>query len=163
MVTKSAGMALGQHPGAPMFTDESRPERTLNNHQEAALLALLAGASVTEAAAQGGVTRQTASEWLHHDPDFGAALVARRAELWDSIRARFEQATAKAVDVLAELLDHEDPRIRLGAASRIVAAIAEHKPRETPETGRTGGALVVPGVMTPEDWKAVYGAGPEAE
>ena len=143
--------------------DETRPVPTLNNHQEAALLALLAGASVTEAAAQGGVTRQTASEWLHHDPDFGAALVARRAELWDSIRARFEQATAKAVDVLAELLDHEDPRIRLGAASRIVAAIAEHRPKDPPVGDRPGGVLVVPGVLTPEDWKEAYGAEPEAE
>ena len=145
-----------------MTHDDSQPKPTLNPRQHSALKALLSGSTVTEAADQVGVTRQTVSEWSHHDPDFAAELASRRAELWESIRARFEQATARAVEVLAELLDHEDPRIRLAAASRIVGAIAEHRPKEAPEQGRTGGALVVPGGLTPEDWEAVYGAGPDA-
>ncbi len=145
-----------------MTHDETQPKPTLNPRQHSALSALLSGSTVTEAADHVGVTRQTVSEWCHHDDLFSDELATRRAELWESIRTRFEQATAKAVDVLTELLNHDDPRIRLGAASRIVGAIAEHRPSDPPEGDRPGGVLVVPGVLTPEDWRAVYDRGPDS-
>lgn len=121
-------------------------------------MALLIGSSVAEAAEQAGVRRQIVSEWCHHDPLFAEELDRRRVELWESIRCRFEQATAKAVDVLNDLLEHEDPRIRLAAASRVVSTIAQqHKeaPKRANE-GRRGGVLVVPGPMTPEEWMEAY-------
>ena len=141
-----------------------RPKRTLNNRKEKAVLALLAGASVTEAAEQAGVRRQTVSEWCHHDPLFAEELDRRRAELWASIRGRFEQATAKAVDVLIELMDDDAPHIRLAAASRVVGTIAQNRPEPNrSDEGVRGGVLLVPGPMTPEEWEAAYGAGPRAE
>ena len=47
---------------------------TISPAQEMAIAALIRGATVTDAATEAGVSRQTVSEWRNHDPEFIAAL-----------------------------------------------------------------------------------------
>jgi hypothetical protein len=113
--------------------DENRQKPTLTGPQETALTALVSGATVTEAAQRANVARPTVSEWVHHDPLFQAELRNRRAELWAAARAKLEAAGLRAVQTLTDLLGEEEPRVRLAAASRILAVLAMEapEPRET--------------------------------
>jgi DNA-binding MurR/RpiR family transcriptional regulator len=92
---------------------------------DAALLAALAaGATRDDAAAAAGVSPSTVYRRLG-EPDFVAALDARRADMVESATARLVSTTTAAVDTLAELLDDDRPSIRLGAAR----AVLEHARR----------------------------------
>lgn len=122
------------------MTDQAGRKPTLSAPQEAALAALLSGATVTEAAKAADVTRQTVSGWINQNADFIAEYRNRRAELWDAARARIEALIPKALDTLADLLSHPIWNARLGAASRILAPVFDKDhvpPRETtPEAVR---------------------------
>ncbi|MBI4575864.1 MAG: hypothetical protein HY722_06330 [Planctomycetes bacterium] len=101
-------------------------------------MALLSGATVTEAAVAAGVQRTTVSAWLNSDAVFVAELRARRAELWDALRCRLVDRAAGAVDAVAELLGHEDWRARVAAARLLlagleVAEVHDRPSRERPE------------------------------
>ncbi|GHV30811.1 hypothetical protein FACS1894167_12230 [Synergistales bacterium] len=50
---------------------------------EAAIDSIIGGASITDAAASVGITRETLSRWLHRNPIFMARLNERRAEVRD--------------------------------------------------------------------------------
>ncbi|MBI2943555.1 MAG: hypothetical protein HYY25_05095 [Candidatus Wallbacteria bacterium] len=102
--------------------DESRRKATpeLTGPKEAALACLLSGGAATHAAAAAGVTRQTVSEWLNHDPVFASELQNRRAELWAEQRHRLEAARVSALDTLTALLFAPDWRARLAAATRLL-------------------------------------------
>ena len=110
-------------------TDETRQKPTLSGPQHVALTALAAGSTVTAAAEAAGVSRQTVSDWLHHDAEFASELLSRREEQWAALRTRLELITTKAVATVAELLDHEDPRIQLAAVSRIFALVTDRSRR----------------------------------
>jgi hypothetical protein len=81
---------------------------TLNAAQEVALLALLGGASVTDAAVEAKVTRQTVSEWTHHHPGFMAALAAGRKAAHEAVQDRMRDLGTKALDVVERELDRDD-------------------------------------------------------
>src|SRR5437762_7586356 len=95
------------------MADESGRKATLSEPQEKALEALLGGATVTEAAAAAGVTRQTVSGWQNQDAEFAAELQNRLAELWAGALARIEATIPAALDALTGLLKDPDPRVRL--------------------------------------------------
>ena len=119
--------------------DKTRQKPTLSGPQHVALTALAAGSTVTAAAEAANVSRQTASDWLHHDAEFATELLSHRDEQWAALRTRLELITSKAVATVAELLDHEDARIRLGAATRILALVTDrsrHRP-DLPWRGET--------------------------
>ena len=69
---------------------------TLSQTQEIAIAALIRGATVTEAATEAGVSRQTVSEWKHHDPEFIAALNRSRYEVWHQVEDRLRTLVASA-------------------------------------------------------------------
>lgn len=83
--------------------------------QETALLALMSGATQGEAAERAGVTRETVCRWLQDDPEFVAALNRARKEVWDASVDRLRLLALKATEVLAKLLESDDPRMRLSA------------------------------------------------
>lgn len=97
--------------------------RQLNSVQERALELLLSGKTVTDTAKEVGVSRQTVSTWLNHDPVFKAELNHRRCELWDGVKQRLTQLAVLAVDVLEESLYSSDPRVRLHAAIHVLKAL----------------------------------------
>jgi predicted transcriptional regulator len=79
----------------------------LSPAQSAALVALLAGARMTEAADAAGVTDRTVRSWLATDPDFRAALLEAHSASWRGAVARLSELAGKAVAALEDVLDDE--------------------------------------------------------
>jgi hypothetical protein len=131
-------------------SDESR--RNATARQELALEALLAGATVTDAASAAGVSRQTVHRWLAA-PAFVAELRTRRDELRSALLGRLEALAVRAVERLGTLLDHEDPSVALRAAARILAVAwpgmpchdepARHEPGEAADDVDGSGSRLV--------------------
>jgi hypothetical protein len=99
-----------------------RGEKTyeLAADQLAALDQLLAGKTVTEAAAAVGVARETVSRWRNSDAAFQAAYNAALQSVYEAGQARLLDARAKALDRLAGLIDSDDPTIALKAAAALL-------------------------------------------
>ena len=97
-----------------------QPNYELTPDQAAALDLLLAGQTVTTAAAAVGVARETVSRWRNSDPAFMAAYNAAVKAAYDAGQARLLDARARAVDTLAGLLDSDDPATALKAAASLL-------------------------------------------
>jgi hypothetical protein len=63
---------------------------TISPAQLPALQALVSGGSITTAAKEAGVARETVSRWVHRDPVFLAELQNVRAELAIQTRCTLE-------------------------------------------------------------------------
>lgn len=92
---------------------------SLDAKQVLALAQLLHGERPSAVAKQVGVYRSTIWRWLR-TPRFAEALAALQEDLTSESRGRVRSLSLDAVEVLAELLDCEDPRIRLAAANSIL-------------------------------------------
>ena len=77
----------------------------LSGPQEIALLMLLEGATLTTAAKEAGVTRQTLAIWLREDEAFLSELNSRRAEVWAAVRSRLERRILRAADAIGGLMN----------------------------------------------------------
>lgn len=97
---------------------EVRPE------QDAALLVLLRGGGVQDAADAAGVARQTVSTWLHADDRFIAELNRRRALVWSSYADQLRSLAVDALGVLADQLRGDDPGVARQVALTILKASA---------------------------------------
>jgi hypothetical protein len=86
--------------------DENR--HVLTTAQQRALDLLAAGATVKEAAEGAGVSRQTCSAWLNHNPWFQAGLAQRREELWSGAKDRLRSMLPAALDAVERKLESED-------------------------------------------------------
>jgi hypothetical protein len=111
---------------------------TISPAQSAALGVLVSGGSVTKAAQQAGVARETVSRWLHHDPLFIAEMHNARAELASQTRCALEALGMQAVGVLVSAVQNEFVKPwRLKAACAVLKMIgadrAETMPRTTAE------------------------------
>jgi hypothetical protein len=80
----------------------------LSPQQETAVGLLASGKTVEETAQAVGMTRQTVVAWLRH-PGVQAALNGRRQELWAGMTDRLRGLLPKALDVLAQELEGENP------------------------------------------------------
>src|SRR6516164_10657009 len=94
-----------------MTNDNLRQNRTqppgspaLQVSQEKAIAALLAGATVTAAAAKAGVARQTVHRWLSDDPAFIAEYNLARREMAEAVGQALRLLAAQAVTVLKRTL-----------------------------------------------------------
>ena len=96
------------------------PNYELGADQLAALDLLLAGKTVTEAAAAVGVARETVSRWRNGDPAFQAAYNAALQGAYEAATARLLDARGRALGRLAELVDSPDPAIALKAAAALL-------------------------------------------
>lgn len=83
--------------------------------QDAMVVALARGKTVTEACGQTGISRTTVYRWLG-DPGFCHRVEATRKELFDRAIGRLADSASAAADTLAGLLQDGSPTIRLGAA-----------------------------------------------
>ena len=92
----------------------------LGADQLAALDLLLAGKTVTEAAAVVGVARETVSRWRNNDPAFQAAYNAALASAYEAGQARLLDARGRAVERLAALVEADDPATALKAAAALL-------------------------------------------
>ena len=94
--------------------------RQLSIEQQNAIDHLLQGKSDRVAAEAVGVSRQTVWEWRNHDPLFIAGLNRERSELWMEARGRLKLMANRALDVLEQQLDGDDPKASLTAAKYIL-------------------------------------------
>ena len=97
----------------------------LEADQAAALDLLLAGQTVTAAAAAVGVARETVSRWRNNDPNFQAAYNAALKSAYDATTARLLDARARAVERLAALVDSKDEATALKAAAALLRVEVE--------------------------------------
>ncbi len=96
------------------------PTYELSAEQAAALDLLLAGQTITAAAAAVGVARETVSRWRNSDPAFMGAYNAALQSAYDATTARLLDARGKALDRLAALVDSEDEATALKAAAALL-------------------------------------------
>jgi hypothetical protein len=111
---------------------------TISPAQSLALGALVSGGSITKAAKEAGVARETVSRWVHHDPVFIAEMQNARAELASQTRCALEALGTQAVGVLVSAVQNEFVKPwRLKAACAVLKMIgadrAETMPRTTAE------------------------------
>ena len=86
-------------------SDENR--HVLTTAQQRALDLLATGATVKEAAEGAGVSRQTCSAWLNHNPWFQAELAQRREDLWSGAKDRLRSMLPVALDAVERKLKSE--------------------------------------------------------
>jgi hypothetical protein len=100
-----------------------------------ALQALVSGGSITTAAKEAGVARETVSRWVHHDPVFLARLQNVRAELAIQTRCALEALGMQAVGVLANAVQDQFVKPwRLKAACAVLRMIGADRAETLPAT-----------------------------
>jgi AcrR family transcriptional regulator len=88
--------------------------RTLDPNQLTVLEALLAGSSITDAAAAVGVSRTTVHRWLKDDFLFRAEVNSARHTLRQTSLARLDVLCERSIEVLAGALNQaNDTRVAL--------------------------------------------------
>jgi hypothetical protein len=108
---------------------------TISPAQSAALRILVSGGSVTKAAQQAGVARETVSRWLHHDPVFIAEMHNARAELASQTRCALEALGMQAVGVLVSAVQDQFVKPwRLKAACAVLKMIGADRAQTMPRT-----------------------------
>jgi hypothetical protein len=108
---------------------------TISPAQWLGLQALVSGGSVTKAANEAGVARETVSRWVHHDPVFLAEVQNVRAELAIQTRCALEALGMQAVGVLANAVQDQFVKPwRLKAACAVLKMIGAHRAETMPAT-----------------------------
>src|SRR3954452_21927074 len=100
-----------------------------------ALQALVSGGSITKAATEAGVARETVSRWVHHDPVFLAQLHNVRAELAIQSRCALEALGIQAVAVLVDAVQNQFVKPwRLKAACAVLKMVGSDRAETMPAT-----------------------------
>jgi hypothetical protein len=97
-----------------METNETPQNHTLPDDlsptQIAAVAALLAGKTVTDAAAEAGVDRWTVHAWLKSHFAFRAAMNRGRRDLQKAVRRKLARMIGKALDCVERAIDDGDAK-----------------------------------------------------
>jgi hypothetical protein len=102
----------------------------LSRQQLTAIVELLLGSTVTQAAKEARVDRTTLHRWLSSDAQFVATLNQLKREELDAIRSRMRSAAGTAVETVEELMEGANvhPAIRLRAALAVLEAAGGLEP-----------------------------------
>src|SRR5262245_26416762 len=92
----------------------------LTPKQEAAALALAAGATITAAARKTGAGETTLKRWLREQPALARRVADLRAEMTSRALGRMTDGMAEAADTLRRLLKGKSENVRLGAARALL-------------------------------------------
>jgi len=122
---------------------KSNKIRQLSIEQQNAIDHLLQGKSDRVAAEAVGVSRTTVWEWRNHDPLFIAELNRERSELWMEARGRLKLMANRALDVLEQQLDGDDPKASLTAAKYILQGTKLLGDTDLPAAGPTTPEAVI--------------------
>ena len=95
----------------------------LKSKQSSAIDLLASGKTVSQVAAEIGVTRQTIYNWQAKDGDFQDEFGQKLAELKQSQSQRTAEIVEKAFAAIASLLDSEDEKVRLKAATEVLKGL----------------------------------------
>lgn len=107
------------------------------------LMRLLDGARYGEIARELSVTYETVRQWKA-DPDVQADLNTMRDERMTNARELGKAATEEAVRVLYELLEHDDPDVRIKAANSLLDRFG------APKTSKVEATIEEPTVTSDE-------------
>ena len=113
----------GQWDTLKQFETENQAP-CLTPRQLAALPVVAAAPNIREAAREAGIARSTLYRWLD-DENFRSELKRLSSEATSLARVNYKLGIVRAFQVLDELLDHENPWVRL-SASRIMSRTALH-------------------------------------
>jgi hypothetical protein len=91
---------------------------------DALFKALLSGATAKGAGYLAGVSERTVFRRMA-DPAFKQRLENAREQVRDSILSRLTDAAGDAVDTLHQLLDDDEPSVKLGAAKSLLDALVK--------------------------------------
>jgi phage terminase small subunit len=92
----------------------------LSTKKQRAIVALLSSPSMTEAAAQAGVTTKTLERWLR-DEDFVREYRVVRSQVMETAVARIQHAATEAVEALRRnLVPPASPSVQIRAAVSIL-------------------------------------------
>lgn len=103
-----------------MKSNEISQPAGLSKRQVHALPYILGSPSYEEAGRQAKVSSKQIHEWLK-DPSFRQELERQRSNVFFDSLSSLKTQTQKAIQVLAALLEDQDPRIRLSAAERVLS------------------------------------------
>lgn len=94
----------------------------LGPQQADVIIALMRGATVTDATKQANVDRTTFYLWMKSDANFQAELNRAKQEQMDAVRARLRGLADTAVSTIEEMLTDKDvpPGVRLRAALAVL-------------------------------------------
>jgi hypothetical protein len=102
----------------------------LGPEQTAVIMALMAGATVTDATRQANVDRTTFYLWLKSDSGFQAELNRAKREQMDAMRAQLQSLADTAVSAVREMLNGPDvpAGVRLKAALAVLQSVGTLEP-----------------------------------
>jgi len=102
----------------------------LGQQQTAVIMALIAGATVTDATKQANVDRTTFYLWLKSDASFQAELNRAKREQMDAMRAQLRGLADTAVSTVQEMLTGQDvpAGVRLRAALAVLQSVGTLEP-----------------------------------
>jgi hypothetical protein len=106
--------------GRPEQADNGRENGPLTPKQEAAALALAAGATRAEAAGAARCGERTIRTWQAERPEFARRVAELRAEMSARACGRLADGMAAAADALRALLKARSETVRLGAARALL-------------------------------------------
>ena len=99
--------------------NNSATEKKLSDDQDRAIQALIAGKTVSQAAAAAKVHRTTVHRW-QHEVAFVTALGDARLEAWQANRDRLSALADVALDTLEEFINSENDALKYRAAALIL-------------------------------------------
>jgi phenylpyruvate tautomerase PptA (4-oxalocrotonate tautomerase family) len=100
--------------------------KSVTPRQQRALEALLAGATVAEAAAAAGVARKTVYSWIQ-SPAFRAELDAAQRAAIEAITRRIVRLAEAATEALRVALEEAPPATRVRAADVLLRRLLEFR------------------------------------
>src|SRR5262245_54148746 len=105
----------------PSSAGNSPEYGVLTPKQEAAALALAAGATLDEAARESGAGSRTIRTWLHDQPAFSRRVTELRGEMTARALGKLVDGMASAADTLGYLCRKgKSEQVRLGAARALL-------------------------------------------
>ena len=97
--------------------------RKLNSKQQKAIPLLAAGLNDEKVANEIGVSRQTVNKWKNHQTIFIDQLTEYRIQLARKYADQYCALYPKAMKVLEDTLNNDDPKLRLDAAKTILSKL----------------------------------------
>ena len=111
--------------GAPnRFTEALETKKGLSDDQVRAIPLILEGKTDAQVGDALGKRRETINRWRNQDEQFIKELQVAREAYLDAQITALSAATPKVITVLQELLDSEDEKIRMQAATHLLKATA---------------------------------------
>ena len=113
---------------------EQRPQRALPDLQERVIAALSIGTSLTQAAAEAGVHRNTINNWRRSDELFRSALTHAQYDRAILHREHAEALACDAIGAIHQILNDRTaaPSVRLRAALAILQTVTTPAPEPPP-------------------------------